>query len=1262
MLNVFSHSRLTKIFIISSILVSLSTIYLSEQYKLQQKQRSLQTISHDYASELSNKITRLSSAIQPISALIQSQQGASTGFSKLATKILTLYPEISSLQLHSNGIITHVTPTIGNESKIGLHTLTLDSIFNTNTPLSNDTKTTLTGALTLVPSGEEFIVRLPIYLNTPDGAVLWGGAVASIHTQELLKSLDLFELNTFNIAYKLSSLQASTNTSQVIKQSTAPITNKHETFDIKIPNSGLTLQISASNNWENNELRLIETLQASLFILSLCFLSSQTTRRHKQQKTKLMLDESEHRLHEAQDYANIGYWELLIKDNTAIWSNQMTQILGLSEDIHPGLEAMRSIVTASVFNEISNSIHPSSNKTEHYIEFPISRAADNEERWIKSSGKIIYNKAGNAEKVTGFIRDITDKKRVDLQKNINHTVLQLLVNKASLPVILNTIIELIEKSSNLKVCSILLLDELGEHLSCIAAPSLPRLYNEAINGVKIGASVGSSGTAAFTHKRVIIEDIQSHPYSAQYKELAAKAKIASCWSQPITGANKVLFGTFAVYHHSPRTPTTNDIQLIEFAAQIASIAIERSRSAEKLKLSSKVFTHTQEGISITDANNIIIDVNPAYCEITGYSREEVIGKNPSILNSGRQSAEFYSKMWQQLSEHGYWKGEMWNRKKNGELFAEQLSISSLHDENEQTTNYVGVFSDITQSKSHQDELNHMAHYDQLTELPNRALFADRFQQAIAHSKRYNKQLSVCFIDLDNFKPINDNFGHGTGDQLLIEVAKRITTCIREEDTVSRQGGDEFTLLINNIDTPEESTKTLERIHQALAKPYIIDDQIHQITASSGVTLYPQDNADIDTLLRHADQAMYQAKLLGKNRSHRFNPSEDQETIYKHHRISEIEQALKNEEFRLYYQPKVNMLTGEAFGAEALIRWYHPKKGIIPPLDFLPLIDGTELNIKLGNWVIAEALSQMNTWKKAGIILEVSVNISSHHLQSKNFFKQLADALQVDHSTDPHYLQLEILESSALSDLNAISNTIKTCQDHLGIKFALDDFGTGYSSLTHIKNLPVSTIKIDQTFVRNILSDPDDYSIIDGTIGLADAFNRTVIAEGVETTETGLMLQIMGCEQAQGYAIAKPLPANELTQWLASYQPNKQWLDHKNKSHSSQQKKAMLYRLISQHWHKQFTSLMLEPNTGTKTWPLLETHRCHCGAWIRRAEQENLFTQRWLSQLKQAHEEYHLLAQGLQLKYRQGKINEARGDLSLLSKEFDKTQALVELII
>ena len=528
-----------------------------------------------------------------------------------------------------------------------------------------------------------------------------------------------------------------------------------------------------------------------------------------------------------------------------------------------------------------------------------------------------------------------------------------------------------------------------------------------------------------------------------------------------------------------------------------------------------------------------------------------------------------------------------------------------------------------QRKKAEKLLNVQAHYDELTKLPNRVLFADRFSQSIAHSKRTNTMLAICFLDLDNFKPVNDTYGHDVGDKYLIEVAKRLKGAIREQDTVSRQGGDEFTLLLGDIDSKTQCEQLLKRINTTLSRTYFINDAPHRISASIGATLYPNDDIDLDTLVRHADQAMYQAKLAGKNQQTFFNPENDQQIVHRQTQLQEIKQALANNEFQLYYQPKVNMRTGNVFGAEALIRWFHPEKGMIAPIDFLPLIEGNDLEIQLGDWVINNALQQLAKWHQQGTPLEVSVNISSYHIQTTTFFDQLKEALERHPTVKPKWLQLEILESSALGDLNTISDVIERCQTKFGVSVALDDFGTGYSSLTHMRDLSADVIKIDRTFVRDLLLDPNDYSIIEGIIGLANAFNHQIIAEGVETDEQGLMLLIMGCDEAQGFGISRPLPVDELSDWLAAYTPNPYWLYYGQKKLSTKQQKLILLQLTTKHWYTSTLSL-IETVLPAES-KLVE---CHLSVWFNHLKYEKSFPKKWLRQLKQQHDIMFELAKEL----------------------------------
>ncbi len=580
--------------------------------------------------------------------------------------------------------------------------------------------------------------------------------------------------------------------------------------------------------------------------------------------------------------------------------------------------------------------------------------------------------------------------------------------------------------------------------------------------------------------------------------------------------------------------------LLETLLSRISVEIAQYRKEKKLVLAARIFSETHEAIMVTDSDGIIVDVNPAACQMSGYGREELIGVNSSILKSGLQSEEFYRELWRALITKGVWQGEFWNRRKNGDLYAEHKTITRLVAENDDAVYYVGLGSDITEQKRQQQVLEKMAHFDVLTQLPNRALFADRLRQAMACCKREQSLLAVCFVDLDQFKPINDAYGHQVGDQILIEVSSRMITTVREQDTVARLSGDEFALLLSHLDSPEQCERIMYRFHQELSKPFYVNDEEIFLSASSGITLYPQDNVEPEMLLRHADSAMYQAKLKGRNQFAFFDSSEAQKISQHHKRINKISKAFEKGEFCLFYQPKLNVSTGKVFGVEALIRWISPDAGLIPPLEFLPSLDGTELEIEVGDWVLEQAWRQVAQWFRQGRMMEVSVNISAMHLQNPGFYDRLSYILAKHPAVPAALLQLEVLESSTLGDVHVMRELIKKCRDGLGVGIALDDFGTGYSSLTHLRRLPVNCVKIDKSFVIDMLQDENDYAIVKSVISLAKVFRREVIAEGVESIEHGKKLYQMGCENLQGYGIAKPMPLDQLAEWLLDDQWLKDW--------------------------------------------------------------------------------------------------------------------------
>ena len=486
-------------------------------------------------------------------------------------------------------------------------------------------------------------------------------------------------------------------------------------------------------------------------------------------------------------------------------------------------------------------------------------------------------------------------------------------------------------------------------------------------------------------------------------------------------------------------------------------------------------------------------------------------------------------------------GRYWNRKKNGEVYPELLTISAVYDDEGSVGHYIAMFTDISALKQQQYCLERLAHYDPLTHLPNRVLLADRFSVALSQTRRDGDLLAVCYLDLDGFKPVNDRLGHEAGDRLLVDVADRLRRTIRGGDTVARLGGDEFVLLLTSLPDIHQCSESLSRVLLVLAEPYAVDGCAISITASIGVTTYPNDRtAHLDALLRHADQAMYVAKQNGRNCFHLFDPEHALRVKSRRDAQAQILQAFSLNQFRLYYQPKVSMREGIVIGAEALLRWHHPERGVLLPADFLPLIEDTDFLLVLGDWVLEETLRQMSVWKGENLRLPVSVNISARHLQQDGFIQNLAELLEKYPHVQPGMLELEVLETAALDDVAMASAVIEGCHS-LGVSTSLDDFGTGYSSLTYLRSLPTDVLKIDQSFIRDMLCDKEVMSLIQGVIGLAKTFNRKVIAEGVETAAHGTVLLGLGCELAQGYGIARPMPASDIPDWVANWRPNPAWL-------------------------------------------------------------------------------------------------------------------------
>jgi diguanylate cyclase (GGDEF)-like protein/PAS domain S-box-containing protein len=888
-------------------------------------------------------------------------------------------------------------------------------------------------------------------------------------------------------------------------------------------------------------------------------------------------------LQESQRIAGLGSYVLDLK--TMLWSSSevLDEIFGIAVDyqrsiegwlaiVHPGDREMMSAHFAGALEV----------RSKFDKEYRIVRPSDRVQRWVHGLGRFEVDETGRPTIMRGTIQDITDRKRVEADLRQNEELLELFIQHAP--------------------AALAMFDRDMRYI----AVSRRWIESYSLQGRTI---LGLSHYDVFPdipprwvsiHRRALGGEILKNEED-RFERADGSVQWLRWEARPWLTGTGVVGG------------------IVIFTEEITA----RKQSEARLQLAASVFTHASEGIMISDPSSTILDVNDAFTQITGYSREEAVGRSTNLLRSGRHGKEFYDNMWRDLIETGHWSGEIWNRAKGGRIFAEMLTITAVHDKSGNIERYVALFNDITPAKEHEKTLKRIAQYDLLTGLPNRTLFRDRLQHAMVQTIRRGNVLAVACLDLDNFKAVNDRHGHAIGDQILTTLAHRMKLAVPDADTIARLGGDEFIAVLHDLDNPDHSLHTVRHLLNAITEPILIDGLSFELSASAGISFYPQaEEVDPDQLLRQAGQALYQSKIEGKGRYHIFDPGLDISVRGHHENLERIRRALAHNEFLLHYQPKMNMASGAIEGAEALIRWKHPERGLLPPSQFLPIVEGHPLAIEIGEWVIKSVLAQMDKWRHAGLNFPVSVNISVQQLQRADFSSRLNSLLALYPGLDPSRLEIEVLESTALPDMAQVSQVIHNC-GKLGVSFALDDFGTGYSSLAHLKRLPVDVLKIDQTFVADMLDDPEDLTIVEGMLGLASAFRRRPVAEGVETVDQGLMLLRLGCRVAQGFGIARPMPAEDLPGWLTSWTPDPLWT---RVSALDPADRPLLYA-GSEHnaWVSAIEAFLHDKR---RVAPSLDSAQCRFGAW---AYAETLSSTGWgphLDKLDQLHQELHACGTGI----------------------------------
>ncbi len=844
---------------------------------------------------------------------------------------------------------------------------------------------------------------------------------------------------------------------------------------------------------------------------------------------------------------------------------------------------------------------------------------------------------------------------------LHNQILQQINQGIELPKLLDELTRQIEILHPGMLCSIFLLDKEGKHLHHGAAPSLPHFYIHAIDGLAIGDGVGSCGTAAYRRERVIVEDIQQHPYCESFRDLAELANIQSCWSQPIKNSGGEILGTFAIYHRQPALPTNAEITLIENYANLAQLGVENNRAhsalieseerlrfvlegselgfwdwkidtneverdpvwAQMLGYSHEEIKHTtqkwtdfiypddrekawksiqdtlaghslihkieyrmmhkngslrwildhakvvqrdqdgrpirmsgthaditerktaeaelriaaaafesQEGMIVTDAENVIIKINQAFTNITGYTAREAVGQTPQhLLRSDRQDTAFYAAMWDSILHTGAWQGEIWNRRKNGEVYPEWLTITAVKGIDGAITHYVATLTDISERKTAEEKIKQLAFYDPLTQLPNRRLLLDRLKHSIDVERREGRQLALLMLDLDRFKTVNDSLGHLAGDELLQQVAIRITTRLRDIDTVARLGGDEFIVLLEDIAHPEDAARVAEDIITDLSRLFQLSqwDDV-RIGVSIGISLYPQHGDSPEMLMANADTALYQAKDCGRGGFAYFS---EELTLAARRRIAletRLQLAIDQQDLRVFYQPQIDIASGQIIGAEALVRWQNSSEELLLPKHFIPIAEESSLIMNIGAWVLRETCRQGRQWADQGLPpVTLSVNVSPHQFRYSDINALVAAVLN-ETGFPAKQLALEITESGLMEYQDKAMEILNSLHVQ-GIGLAIDDFGTGYSSLACLKYFPLNVLKIDKSFIDDIPFLQGNMEITATIIAMAHTLGFKVLAEGVETPEQLAFLQAQGCDSYQGYLNSQALPAEAFAELL-----------------------------------------------------------------------------------------------------------------------------------